>query len=150
MWLLDFKLHETFPMITIDREWRETHERSSINITQTYIWKGQSPANKLCLHFTKIKLGLNSNRKGFDSLDTIPMLWSNSWSSRDIAYLGPILLSSQWLTTWGVTQVINDKRSPEDLPVCSCLAVRRRSPSQGPKQASTTPLALLATQLGKN
>jgi hypothetical protein len=31
MWLFDSKLHETFPGVTIDREWCETHERSDIN-----------------------------------------------------------------------------------------------------------------------
>jgi hypothetical protein len=36
--------------------------------------KGQCPANKLCLHFPKIKLGLIPKRKGFNSLVTIPML----------------------------------------------------------------------------
>jgi hypothetical protein len=40
MWLLDSKLHETFPWINIDGYWCETHERSSIIITKTYIWKG--------------------------------------------------------------------------------------------------------------
>jgi hypothetical protein len=35
---------------------------------------GQSPANKLCLYFPKIKLGLIPKRKGFNSLVTIPKL----------------------------------------------------------------------------
>ena len=45
MWLFDSKLHETFPVITIDRGWCETHETSFINIAQIYIyifWKGLS------------------------------------------------------------------------------------------------------------
>ena len=38
MWLFDSKLHETFPVITIDRGWCETHETSFINIAQIYIY----------------------------------------------------------------------------------------------------------------
>jgi hypothetical protein len=31
IWLFDSKVHETFPGVTIDREWCETHEISDIN-----------------------------------------------------------------------------------------------------------------------
>ena len=56
MRLLGSKLHETFPIVNVDGNRCEAHERSTFNITQAYLLKWGQHRSKGVLF--KFKLGL--------------------------------------------------------------------------------------------
>jgi hypothetical protein len=135
MWLLDSKPHETFLGITIDREWCETDETSSINLTfGKGLHVGKGALSKFRLGLISIGLALTPSLPLYMScLSSNPLL--NWWQTPWVLQSSPLKRISSRDSGW---KIFKGREESYPLPTLTIVMSYIASSNKEAKLVKTT------------